>query len=105
VRGRLRSVLLLVGPVAVVLPAGSAVAAAWTPGPMSTDPHVAGVSVKSGWSGAGRSGVFTLTITPDQRADNALRSNKTLRVDLDVKLTQPGNSFLHRHSIASAHWS
>jgi hypothetical protein len=45
-RGRVRRVLLLAVLMFAALPATSATAAMWTPGPTSVDPHVAGVSVE-----------------------------------------------------------
>jgi hypothetical protein len=45
-RGRVRRVLLLAGLTFAALPAGSALATMWTPGPTSMEAHVSGVSVE-----------------------------------------------------------
>jgi hypothetical protein len=54
---------------------------------------------------ARHSGVFTLTIKPDQQAKDVLQSEGTLRVRLAVTFTQPHKRPLHRRATRTAHWS
>jgi hypothetical protein len=54
---------------------------------------------------AGRSGVFTLTISPGSRARSLLKSRGSLRVSVAVTFTQPHTSPLHRSKSVTAKWS
>jgi hypothetical protein len=54
---------------------------------------------------AKHSGMFTLTIKPDQQAKDVLQSEGTLQVDLAVTFTQKHKNPLLRSSTATAHWS